>query len=470
MSSGLNSIYINQQPSKRSLTKRSRHSVQTEATSKRFGRYSGSKSSALILFAAIGAFALSLSGESAQASGYEKSVLWGARAGGLSGAGSASVQGAEALYFNPAGLASGDVGQDFSLNLSPTIGQFKGVADNQNTPITGVQTFSALPAMIYSVKISDKIGLGIGGYIAGGARAQYDDVALFTGGGTASLRTDLSVSEISAGLGYKLSDSLNLGLAWRMSMAQAEFSLLQRNSTGSAINPVLTNLRDVQTSAFRAGMQWKLADRSNLSLVYRSEVNFAAKGDVAPIRLLSGGATLTLPNSSGTATAKTVLPQAVTLGYDRPFGENWVGYFEYVWTQYSRITDITLETTSPILGNAKVDQRWLDQHNLRLAAEYAGSKHPWRFGYGWTSQVTNTDAARSTFTPPGAAHTLSLGRAYNMTWSEKKAQFAWAFEYTTVSGDGTGAAAGASAPGTDIRAGTYSASAYALHTTFNHFF
>ena len=66
-----------------------------------------------------------LSGQSASAAGFEKSILWSGKYAGQGNAAVSSVSGAESLYFNPANLA-GSKGTDLTVNLSPTFSKFSG--------------------------------------------------------------------------------------------------------------------------------------------------------------------------------------------------------------------------------------------------------------------------------------------------------------------------------------------------------
>ena len=59
------------------------------------------------------------------AGGFEKAVSWSAESAAKANAVGSSVDGAEALLFNPAGLAKG-AASELSINLSPTIAEFSG--------------------------------------------------------------------------------------------------------------------------------------------------------------------------------------------------------------------------------------------------------------------------------------------------------------------------------------------------------
>ena len=57
-------------------------------------------------------------GADAKGAGFEKSVMWSGREAGYAAAGMSRVKGAQALVFNPAGLAAGS--SEASVNFSAT--------------------------------------------------------------------------------------------------------------------------------------------------------------------------------------------------------------------------------------------------------------------------------------------------------------------------------------------------------------
>ena len=431
------------------------------------------------LLAAVAAFAFV---SQASAAGYEKSIMWGGRTGSVAGISTSYIEGADSLYFNPAGLTKAAPGQDLSLNVSPVWSTFSGPYNNQNTVVDSKSGFSSPVSAIYSNTLNDKWSFGVGGFISGGSKVEYENID-FTPApdattGAFSTKTDLRIGEISAGVGYKLSDTVKIGVAYRYVMARADFSFIQRAYTAGPtylglLNASLNDLRD-QQSAYKIGVQWAPTETTHFGVTYRSEVRLAAAGTIGgqfTKRDQAGGAP-SAPVTSAPATANTVFPQAMTVGGDHSFNEMWKGLAEVAWTNYSAVDNISVTTTTtagaiPVV-NPVVTQNWKDQWNARLGAEYGGWSWPVRFGYGFTSQVTASDWARPTFTPPGSSHTLTAGTGQTFELGGQKLEFNGAGEYTFVSGDGTGRAAGDNTISTasssaDIRAGTHKTSSYALH-------
>ncbi len=419
-----------------------------------------SASKALVVLAA------GLVAGSAAASGFEKSIPWGGRTAGLAGIGTVDQEGAAALYFNPAALAGKSAGQDVFFSVSPTQAQFKGPITNTNEQITGVATLTTPFALIYSATVDETWGFGVGGFVSGGANAKFTDIEWVANGAyKPEVKTDLRIFELSAGAGYRLNDKWRLGAAWRMVVAEADFSFVRRANAAATANAKLTGLKNTQSAAFRVGATYDHSEDTQIGLNFRSEVNFSASGRMSStVFLNSTGAVVSAQSVTDTdATAETSFPMALALGLRQKLNEGWTFFGEYALTKYSKINEIKLTSSGTPTLNTNLATEWKDQHNLRLAAEMAGD-WPLRFGYGYTSTVTDGSLARASFTPPGPAHTLTVGtgQSYN-----ENLRVDGAFEYTTVSGDGGSAASGETNPTTnakvDARNGSYAANAMVVH-------
>lgn len=410
----------------------------------------------------------------AHAAGYEKSIMWGGRPAGFAGIATPYSQGSESLYWNPAGLVSDRVGQDLSFNVSPVWSQFKGPFNNANEEATSSQSLTTPFGLIYGNTVNETWGFGVGGYVSGGSSAKFDDINFPGVAAGMDVETNLRIVELAAGAAYKVSDAFRLGVSARMVFASADFAIIQRtgvlpgpaSALGNTVaNVKLTGLKDT-TPGFAIGGQYRLSEQTALGFRYRSEIELSASGDVGGnLHTQNGGV---VPFVTNAATAKTSFPQQFTLGAQHAFNEMWTGLAEYAWTNYAKVSTIdvtgTIGTSTTTLANGtQVRQDWKDQHNVRLAGQYGGFSWPLRFGYGWTSQVTNSDFARPSFAPPAAAHTLTLGTGTNMSVMEAPLTFDAGFEYTWSQGEGNPGGAQAGNPAGDFRKGDFSVKSYALH-------
>ncbi|CAN5396600.1 outer membrane protein transport protein [soil metagenome] len=413
-------------------------------------------------------------GSTAFASGFEKSITWGGRTAGVAGVATPYVQGAEALYFNPAGLVADKVGNSISFDISAISPQFKGPINNNNDVVTSESKLLTPVSLIYGNTLNEKWGFGVGYFVSGGASTNFPGISFPNSTYAPDVKTDLQIFEASAGLGYRVDENLKIGFAWRVVMANADFAFVKRASATGLANAKLTGLKDTQGAAFKLGAQYKVDESTEIGLTWRSEVNFNANGkaQVTGFSSLGGAGAV---QAEQDATAHTTFPMQVTLGGLHKFSDDWNIMGEWVWTQYSRVGEIVVDSTSfATTGNqTRLQTDWRDQHNIRIAAEY-NTPWPVRFGYVWTSSVTNPDYARASFAPPAPAHTFTLGtgKAFAMgEGADANFRVDGALEYTFSSGDVSDkAAAGTTGPGQDTRNGTYSVSATALHLGLAYMF
>lgn len=414
--------------------------------------------------ALVAAISFGFAGQ-AFAAGYEKSIMWGGRTGAVAGISTSYIMGADALYFNPAGIATGAVGNEVSLNVSPVWSNFSGPYNAENQVIDSKAGFSTPFGFIYSNNINEKLAFAIGGYISGGSKVDYENIA-FTGyGHQFSTKTDLQIGEYSAGLAYKINDQWKIGAAYRLVTAKADLSFLTVGTTPfpSVTQSDATDLKD-EVSAFKVGAQWAPSEKTHVGLNYRSEAKLAAAGNYRQATYSSAVGGGNAPASAvinTTATASTVFPQAVTLGADHALSDTWKLLAEAAWTEYSKVENISLATPT---ATSQIGQKWKDQWNGRIGAEYMGWSWPVRFGYGFTSQVTNDNYARPTFTPPGASHTITAGSGQTFQLMGQKLTFNGAAEYTMVSGTANAGTAETTATDVNsIRPGKHETTSYALH-------
>jgi long-chain fatty acid transport protein len=411
----------------------------------------------------------------AHAAGYEKGVMWSGRFSGVANSATASVKGAEALYFNPAGLEPHKGAKQFSFNISPTDTQFGGPATQANVGTNSDTAISPVFSALYSQPINEDWAFGFGAFNSAGTSINYDDLSFPGYHTTPSLRSQLAVTEISAGLAYKVDETFRIGAAWRFAYTTGSFAEATQELVVSTLTAVeIDNLVAYNYDGFRFGMQWEPTEHLGFGLNYRSELDISAHGPSSgKMEYQPTGARTNIVGD--TAQVSTVLPMQISLGsyYDIDPGV-WRLYLEYVWTQYSRNQNIgvssTLQYNQAVIGGSNVlvpvsapniEQRWMDESDVRVAAEYVGSKWPIRVGYIFASQVSDSGFARVIYSPPGPTHTITLGTGRPLTnnW-----RLDGGLEYTFSVGEVD------SAMQPDTYAGDYYATVYALHLGTSYFF
>ncbi len=378
--------------------------------------------------------------------GYEKVVQWGAVESSKSGAVSSTTQGANALFFNPAGLAKGIKGfSEFTINLSPTMTKSSGPVFKDLQKIKGDKQFKFPFGLLGNYKYNNKLGFGVGLYSIAGTGSEYKDGSNYTSINSqfdtlnAKTSSSLSVIEIAIGAGYQVNKNLSIGASLRADYIQAEFSnskvtYLSDETPLSLSSTTIEDLTKFKFAGAKLGAQYLANNKKwGLGLTFRTQTPFTIKGknsgnivytDAGRGALLSGGMPISqLPTAgenytltgSDNATATTILPSQISFGGHYRVYPKLTIFYEYTWSNYSSCRELEIDATlknSNILFDKKtpsVTQNWENMSNYRFAIEEL--RYPWaiRAGYSLTSQVTNTNASSPTFSAPSRAHSITFG-------------------------------------------------------------
>lgn len=408
-------------------------------------------------------------GDSAFAAGYERTISWSGKHAGLAGAG-VTANGAEALYFNPAGLAAART-VEISANLSPTSLSSQGpvFAPNQtlNANSSGVTpVFGALGA----VPLAPGLSIGLGAFVSGGAKSQYTGLDVSALGLTAikpNATSNVTLVEYSLGLAYELAPGLKLGAAWRVLNVSGRFEtpVMVNATTMAAL--ALNDLSQTKPTGFRFGLQYD-GKGFGLGANVRTPVAFQLSGTAAGQLETAALAGTLIPLAGGPVTVSNNFPLQITFGGYTDIVPNVLRcYAEYGFTRYTENKTLgltgTLQGPPPIgvidLSTRSIDQSWDDQHVGRVALQYNPTETTAiRAGYAYTSAVTPKARAKATFASPGAGHGIAVGLGQKMMAGMLDLDVAADYSFAS------GVVAAADLPaGSDTRPGDYSSSALALH-------
>lgn len=406
----------------------------------------------------------------AMGAGYERTVTWSGKQTGVAGSGAATVHDSEAIFFNPAGLANIDT-LEVSGNFSPTWVQSKGPVTGANTSLTSDTSFLPVVGITAGYKLCEHLGLGVGAYVAGGARAAFNGLDFSAANFTLkpNLISDVSMVEYSVGLGYRITPGLKVGASWRILHVGGNVESFVPTYAGSTLAALAAvrynNLSATQYNGFRFGAQYD-GDNWGAGAVVRTAVSFTANADLSGTLQTAGSTTQTsLTGTNGTLTNS--FPVEGTLGaYYDLMNKTLRVIGEYAYANYSANTQLGLTGTltggpAPVdLSNSPLPQHWKDLHMGRLGFEYRGlEKTMLRAGYAIASDVTPKGYARATFSSPGLGHTITLGAGHSFL--EDHLDFDGALEYSFASGS---VGAGDVPTGvTTTLPGDYSTHAYGLH-------
>lgn len=359
------------------------------------------------------------------AAGYEKTVGWGARYAALGGAGAASVEGAESLFFNPAGLARGQKAE-LSLNISPYWSEYRAPIIQSFRTEESEQGIMPIGGVFGSLQLPHDLALGLGFFSAGGSQVKYnvlDFTVIDTDYNTllAPMTSDFKIYEFTLGLSKIFGEKKewSVGAAWRANMFRADFETVTLAPT-ALIDTRLTNLRDNTYGGFRLGAQYHQSEKKfGVGVMYRSAVSYKMTGTSAGnFESALGGSRFNLGGGGNVAAANTFPWQLNAGGFYHC--THVIFHGEYSFTQYS--VDKVLEVTGdPLFAGAtnvlsSLTQAWRDQHAFKIGAEIPWREHwTWRAGTALTTQVTGNGHARATTSTPANGYSTVVGAGFKRT-------------------------------------------------------
>jgi hypothetical protein len=401
----------------------------------------------------------------AWASGYEKTVFWSGKWGGVAGAAVSAAEGAEALFFNPAGMV-GKEGMEVSGNFSPTFAKFSGPFIANQT-VDGNTTFSPVFGLLTKYGLSKDFAVGAGVYVGAGSKAVFDNVDLTPYAMKPQVQTNLYEVELSLGAAYQVLPGLKIGAAYRVAFVNARFSSMSTTNLGGG-NVLLgyvdlDNLSKTKWNGFRLGAQYTSEDnRWGLGVSWRTPIDFTAKGKASGQFETRNGTTLvsalTGNYTGGDVSVSSSFPSQIQAGANYEVIPQKVRLLaQYTWTEYHRNQTLAIDGTlnaAALGGNVaipSVNLGWMNE--TKIAGGVVCTSVPeWAFraGYAHVSQVTANNAAKPNLVAPGSANTFTLGAGKQIT---EALDVDGAVEFSKGSGTGEPAAI----------TGDYSAQAVTVH-------
>lgn len=302
----------------------------------------------------------------ANAQGYQVN-LQGQVQQGMGGAGTAYMQDAAALFFNPGG-ASFVPGNSVNIGVSPTFakGEFLDKNTNQtartNSPVS--TPFAAYG--MFSIKDSSKLKLGLAVYTPFGSTVEWEEGWM---GRYALTHLQLQSIFFQPTVSYKITDKIGLGAGFVYSYGKVNLQkdIPVKSTAGADGHAELSG--KANGYGFNAGIYFKPVEKFSIGLTYRSQVNMKVK---------SGDATFTVPASlstnfpNGKFTAELPLPQVATLGlgyavtskFNLALDVNYVG-----WKVYDTLA-FDYENNTASLADTKSARMYKNTFAFRFGGEY----------------------------------------------------------------------------------------------------
>lgn len=286
---------------------------------------------------------------------------------GMGGAGTACMQDAASLFFNPGG-ASFVNGTAVDIGVTPTIARsaFMDANTNQvsrtNSPVSTPFTVYGL----FAVKDSSKLKLGLAIYTPFGSTVQWEDGWT---GRFALTRLQLRAIFFQPTVSYKINNKLGIGAGFVYADGkvnlQKDIPVIDAN--GNYAHAELEG--KANGYGFNAGIYFKPIEKLSIGLTYRSQIN---------MKVNSGDAVFTVPAAleanfpDGTFKSSLPLPNVTTLGLayqinsklDVALDVNYVG-----WKAYDTLS-FDYETNTTSLVDTKSARMYKNTFAFRAGAQY----------------------------------------------------------------------------------------------------
>lgn len=305
------------------------------------------------------------------AQGYQVN-LQGQKQQGMGGAGTACIQDAAALFFNPGGAAFVS-GSSVSAGVTPTIG--KGMFLDENTQRTYETTspvstpFAAYG--LFALKDSNNLKVGLAVYTPFGSAIQWEDG---WAGRFALTRLQLQAIFFQPTISYQIGPKWGVGAGFIYSHGkvnlQKDIPVLDAN--GNYGHAELSG--KASGFGFNVGIYYKPVEKFSVGLTYRSKVNMAVDNGQATFNI-APAVKDNFPD--GKFKASLPLPDVGTLGFgikpnaklDLALDINYVG-----WQAYDTLSfDYATNTAS--LADTKSARKYKNTFAFRAGAQYKITPH-----------------------------------------------------------------------------------------------
>ena len=347
------------------------------------------------------AVALLIAASSASANP-EAYVAYG-RSAAMGGAGQSFIDGAAAIFHNPANLAGTDSlslevsGSPFIVTTEAPFAAPDGTLTQRNSDT------STVPFLLGSAayRLSDKFVVGLGGYVRYGTGGEFRGLAELGGN---DLVLSLAVAELAVPVSYEVNDKVRLGLALRWGIAfqsleqpaplpGGDVALVDQSMSG--VNPL---------PGVAAGVSYQATPKLALGFTYRSQINVELDGTTDSTVMGAGtmsmdtNVEINVPHAFLVGASYSALDDRLLLAADLS-----VRLFQSMESLV-----INIDGSDMVLSEQPLN--WETSIGGHLGTEYrAHEAVRVRGGYKILASSTPNDSAGALFPPPGLIHGISAG-------------------------------------------------------------
>jgi long-chain fatty acid transport protein len=338
--------------------------------------------------------------------------------------GSAGVDDASTLFFNPASMTRLE-GKNATggVHIVHSDVKFSGTGTYNVPPITGLPIggkthddlglTAAIPHGAYSQQYNDRLWFGLSVNGPFGLKTKYDDNWV---GRYNSIESELDTVNINPSLAYRINEFASIGFG--LSALYADGKLTRAIDGGLlAMAPGCCDGTAKLTGndwgyGFNLGALLKPTDTTRIGIAYRSQVDLTIKGDVK----VSGLPTPPIPaafNNTRNAKLDLTLPDTLSLSALQQLNSQWTLVGDITWTNWSKVNSLDIQIED---GSSSVsDWEWEDSLRYSLGVTYQYND-TWLFRTGVAydqTPVPNKDL-RPAIVPDANRTWLALGANYKL--------------------------------------------------------
>jgi long-chain fatty acid transport protein len=366
---------------------------------------------------------LALSSSGIQASGFaliEQSV---SSMGTAYANGSAGVDDASTLFFNPASMTRLE-GKNATagMHIVNSDVKFSGTGTYNVPPINGlpiqgkthdnVGLTATVPHGAYSQQYSDQLWFGLSVNAPFGLKTKYDDDWV---GRYNAIESELDTVNINPTLAYKFNERASIGLGVNALYADGKLTRavdggLLAGAPGCCDGTAKLTGND-WGYGFNLGLLLQPTDRTRFGIAYRSKIDLTIKGDVK----VSGLPPPIPPAFNNTRNAKLdlTLPDSASFTALHQLNSQWTLMGDITWTNWSKVNtlDIQIEDGSRSVN----DWQWEDSLRYSLGVTYQYNE-TWQFrtGVAYDQTPVPNEDLRPAIIPDANRTWLALGANYRL--------------------------------------------------------
>jgi len=352
---------------------------------------------------------------------FEQSVkgLGTAYAGGASTAADAN-----AIFYNPAGLATLSGAQaKAGLNCVFPHAEY---TDKGSTHVSGgslsggnggdnVSVDSYIPDLYLAHRLNERFGIGVGLFSPFGLGTEYDRswVGRYHG-----VDSELKTMNINPAFGIRIAENLSLGAGLNIQYIEAKLSNAIDFGTIFAsigVPGMAPQANDgfVEFSGhgwswgYNFGLLYDLSKNARIGLAYRSQIKQTLKGEAD-----FSGAPSQNPTGRFIDTdieADVDLPDTVTLGLRHDLSDKLSLMADIAWTHWKTFKEMRIKFDNPAENDAVITTEWRNAFRYAAGAVYTPGKWRLRTGAAYDQTPANDPAHITPLIPDSSRIWLALG-------------------------------------------------------------